>query len=117
MPFGDQRGAVRGQAQGGGTSGLDVSPLPALPLGRVSLGAGFGGVLGGREGGSCGGAGCRRPRHALPHPRRRRARRIALRCQDNGNSYTLLFILKDTCSYLSLQSPQKIACHAKIPPR
>lgn len=50
------------------------------------------------------------------HPRccRRRAGHITLRCQDNGNSYTLLFILKDTCSYLLLQSPQKIACHAKF---
>lgn len=56
--------------------------------------------------------GCHRPLHALPHPCR--AGRIALRCLDDGNSYTLLFILKDTCSYLLLQSPQKIARHAKF---
>lgn len=56
--------------------------------------------------------GCHRPLHTLLHPRR--AGRIALRCLDDGNSYTLLFILKDTCSYLLLQSPQKIACYAKF---
>lgn len=54
------------------------------------------------------------PSASIPIHPRRRAGHITLRCQDNGNSYTLLFILKDTCSYLLLQSPQKIACHAKF---
>lgn len=86
-----------------------MSPLLGLPLGRVPLATRFGGS-GARQGGP-GVPGCRRPRHALPHPC---AERIAPRCRGNGNSYTLLFILKDTCSYLLLQSPQKIACHAEF---
>lgn len=89
----------------------DTSLLPPALAGCSSGAGGAGGVAGGGKGGPV--AGCRRSRHALPHPRRH-AKHIALRCLDNGNSYTLLFILKDTCSYLLLQSPQKIACRAKF---
>lgn len=89
--------------------GWEASPLLGLPLGQVSLTTHFGGS-GARQGGPRF-PGCRRPRCALPHPC---AERIAPRCRGNGNSYTLLFILKDTCSYLLLQSPQKIACHAEF---
>lgn len=50
---------------------------------------------------------------ALPHPQRRSAR-TALRCLDDANSHTLLFVLKDTLSSPSLQKPQKIACHTQF---
>lgn len=85
----------------------DVS-LPLAALAGCWCGAGGRGGRGGPGGPASG-----RATRCRIHPRRR-AGHITLRCHDNGNSYTLLFILKDTCSYLLLQSPQKIACHAKF---
>lgn len=88
--------------------------LPGCPLCRGAQGwqgEGRGGVLGRLRG-----PGYHQPRHALPHPRRR-AQHIAPRCLDNGNSYTLLFILKDTCSYLSFAKPSKDCMPLRIPPR